>query len=164
MALLFELIQLALGNRKVLSKVPSDKEWQAVFEEAENQAVAGICIAGIGRLTVSNSSQLVNMPLELKLEWIGLSEQIRQQNAHVDKQTAKIWRQLKEDGLDAAVLKGQGIASMYDVRGKKEDVRDGRLSSSKSEENPKENQSGPDENLGSLRQPGDIDIWVKGGY
>ena len=39
------------------------------------------------------------------------------------------------------MLKGQGITSMYDVRGGKDDV-----------------------NLASLRQSGDIDIWVKGGY
>ena len=113
MVLLFELIQLALGNRKELSKVPSDKEWNAVFEEAGKQAVAGICIAGVDRLMDHGTRFLVNIPLDLKLEWIGLSEQIRQQNAHVDKQTAKIWRQLKEDGLDAAILKGQGIASLY---------------------------------------------------
>lgn len=134
MVLLFELIQLALGNRKELSKVPSDKEWNAVFEEAGNQAVAGICIAGVDWLTVHGSRFMVNMPLELKLEWIGLSEQIRQQNAHVDKQTAQIWRLLKEDGLDAAILKGQGIATLYGTE------------------------------LGELRQSGDIDIWVKGGY
>lgn len=53
---------------------------------------------------------------------------------------------------------------MYDVRGKKEDVKDGRPSSSRSEADFKENHSGKYENLGELRQPGDIDIWVKGGY
>lgn len=111
--LLFELIQIALGNRQELSQVPSEREWQAVFEEADRQAVVGICHASIDRLMVYGAWCMVNMPLELKLEWIGLAEQIRQQNKHVDEQTAKIWRQLKKDGLDVAILKGQGIAPEY---------------------------------------------------
>lgn len=40
----------------------------------------------------SKPEQMVNLPIEIKLEWIGLSEQIRQQNKYVDKKTAKIWR------------------------------------------------------------------------
>lgn len=130
---LYELIQIALGNLSQLSRIPTGEEWASVFEEAETQAVAGVCIAGIDRLTASNPEQMVNLPLEMKLEWIGLTEQIRQQNKHVDKQTAKIWGQLNDDGLDAAILKGQGIAYEY-------------------------------EELAELRQSGDIDIWVKGGY
>ena len=132
--LLYELIQVALDNRSLLSRIPTGKEWEAVYKEAEVQAVAGICIAGIDRLTASNPGQMVNLPLEMRLEWIGLSEQIRLQNAHMDKQTAKIWRQLKNDRLDTAILKGQGIATLYG------------------------------DELGELRQSGDIDIWVKGGY
>lgn len=132
--LFFELLQVSLGNRDRLSRIPTAKEWEGLLDEATRQAVAGICIAGVDRLTVHDSRFMVNMPLELKLEWIGLSEQIRQQNTYVDKQTAQIWRQLKEDGLDAAILKGQGIATLYGTE------------------------------LGELRQSGDIDIWVKGGY
>lgn len=134
MSLFFELIQVALGHRKKLSRIPTAKEWEDLLDEASRQAVAGICIAGVDKLPKDQMP-----PQMLLLEWIGLSEQIRQQNAHVDKQTAKIWKQLKEDGIDAAILKGQGIAKLYD--------------------NLNENLK-----LGSLRQPGDIDIWVKGGY
>jgi len=130
----FELIQVALGNRAQLSVIPKDDAWRAVYEESMRQSVAGICLAGVDRLMVHDSWFMVNMPLDLKLEWIGLAEQIRQQNRHVDEQTATIWKLLKEDGLEAAILKGQGIATLYDV------------------------------NLGALRQNGDIDIWVKGGY
>ena len=90
------------------------------------------------------------MPFQLKMEWIGLVEQIKQQNKLVDKQTAEIWNRLKEDGQEAAILKGQGIATLYDVRRKREDVRSDFAETT--------------ESLASLRQSGDIDIWVKGGY
>jgi hypothetical protein len=135
----FELIQVVLGTRQELSTIPSSQEWKAVYDEAVRQAVAGICIDGINRLSKEQMP-----PRLLLLEWIGLAEQIRQQNKHVDEQTAEIWKRLKEDGLNAAILKGQGIATLYDVRCAKEDTGCGRLS--------------------ELRQSGDIDIWVKGGY
>lgn len=109
----FELIQLALGNRVQLSVIPAAEEWYAVYEEARKQSVAGICLSGVERLTIANEGQLVNMPRSLKLEWIGLVEKIKQQNKHLDEQTAAIWKQLKEDGLESAILKGQGIATLY---------------------------------------------------
>lgn len=109
----FELIQVALGNRAQLSVIPKDDAWRAVYEESMRQSVAGICLAGVERLAAVNGGQLVNMPQMLKLKWIGLVEQIKQQNKYVDKQTATIWKLLKEDGLEAAILKGQGIATLY---------------------------------------------------
>lgn len=108
MPLLFELLQVALGNRHELSRVPSVQEWDDVFEESVRQAVAGICIAGVDKLPKAQMP-----PQLLLLEWIGLSEQIKQQNKHVDGQTAEIWKRLKEDGLEAAILKGQGMAQEY---------------------------------------------------
>lgn len=133
---LYELIQIALGNRSQLSRIPTAKEWHAIFVEASQQAVVGIAFVGIEKLPKEQ------MPPEMLLfQWIGTAEQIKQQNKHVDAQTAKIWRQLKDDGLEAAILKGQGIAKLYD--------------------NVNENVN---LNLSEYRQSGDIDIWVKGGY
>lgn len=148
--MLFELLQVALGRRETLSRVPSEREWWMLYQESMRQAVAGIAFAGADRLMVHDSRFMVNMPFQLKMEWIGLTEQIKQQNKHVDKQTAEIWNRLKDDGLEAAILKGQGIATLYDVRCKREDVRSESIETTDS--------------LALLRQSGDIDIWVKGGY
>lgn len=124
----FELIQVALGNREKLSQLPSAAQWEELYEEADRQAITGVLLHGIERLPKEQWPSL-----ELKLQWIGDGELIRAQNRHVDEQTAMVWRQLKEAGLGAAVLKGQGVACEYGE-------------------------------LASLRQSGDIDIWVKGGY
>lgn len=83
--LLFELIQVALGRRDKLSRIPTAKEWNNLLDEASRQAVAGICIAGVDKLPQEQRPSQM-----LLLEWIGLSEQIRQQNSLVDKQAAKI--------------------------------------------------------------------------
>ena len=106
--LFIELLQVSLGAREGLSMVPSSKEWEELFEESARQAVSGIAFNGVQKLPETQRT-----PQMLLFEWIGVSEQIRQQNLVVDKQTREIWNQLKKDGLDAAILKGQGIATLY---------------------------------------------------
>ena len=106
--LFFDLIKVAIGHGKELSKNPSVDEWYRMFDEASKQAIVGILFEGVKKLPKEQWP-----PQDLLFEWIGISEQIRQQNIVVDKQTRKIWNQLKADGLDAAILKGQGIATLY---------------------------------------------------
>lgn len=127
MNMLFELIRVALGTQDRISRLLSVEEWQRVYQTAVKQSVVGICVEGISKLPKEQKP-----PMELYMQWLGTVSQIQQQNEKIDKQTATIWKQLKDDGLDAAILKGQGIATEY-----------GELS--------------------SLRQSGDIDIWVRGG-
>ena len=128
MNMLFELIRVAFGYQDRISRVLTAEEWLKVHQVAMKQSVVGICVEGMSKLPKEQKP-----PMELFMQWIGTVSQIQQQNEKLDKQTAKIWKQLKDDGLDAAILKGQGIATEYGV-------------------------------LSSLRQSGDIDIWVKGGY
>ena len=148
--LLFELLRIALGYRHQLSRVPSEKEWCAVFEEAQRQAVTGICLAGIDRLMVHDSRFMVNMPFLLKMEWIGQSEQIKQQNEKVNGVLRELASLLNENGVRYAVVKGQTIASYYSrlmVLGRAK-----RQSRAQGE--------GLTDNLGLLRQAGDIDFYV----
>ena len=48
--LFFELIQVALVQREVLSHTPSEEEWRQLFSLAEKQAVLGVCFYGVERL------------------------------------------------------------------------------------------------------------------
>lgn len=107
-SLFFEIIKVALGNKTELSKIPTPKEWYCIYDESEKQAIAGIVFEGVQKLPKEQWP-----PQDLLFEWIGLSEQIRKQNNVVDKQTAEIWNQLKKDGLGVAILKGQGVATLY---------------------------------------------------
>lgn len=105
---LYELIQIALGGQSQLSRMPTGKEWEAVYKKSEMQAVVGITFVGIEKLPKEQ------MPPEMLLfQWIGAAERIKLWNKHVDKLTAKIWKQLKDDELDTAILKGQGVAVGY---------------------------------------------------
>lgn len=126
--MILQLVQIALGHRGKLSRTLTAKEWRLLYDVAMKQAVAGICFAGVEKLPKEQWP-----PQDLLFEWISMTEQIKRRNAIVDKQTKEMWKRLKKEGLDAAVLKGQGIANEYGE-------------------------------LAPLRQSGDIDIWVLGGY
>lgn len=127
--LFFELLQVALGNKDKLSYVPTFKEWDEMYDESEKQAVTGILLHGIERLSSEQRP-----PQDILLEWIGESQMIEQQNHLVDSRCDIMLLKLKAYGLQGSILKGQGIAKLYD------------------------------EKLQSLRQSGDIDVYVNCGF
>ena len=150
--LLFELIRVATGSQNSLSDVPAQEEWRHVYDAAYRQSLLGVCFYAVSKLPESMKPEG-----GLYVEWLSNAAQIQAQNEHVDEQTAEMWRKLKDAGLEAVVLKGQGIATLYshsDFTGCTDN-----LSLADSTESTERG-----EGLASLRQPGDIDIWVKGGY
>lgn len=134
-SLFFELIRVALGTRNSLGRNPSDEEWLALFEWCDKQAIAGFIFSAVEKL----SDQGQKPPMDLLYEWIGLAEQVKSQNALMDKEAARLTRMFEDEGHRTAILKGQANARLY--RGHTESTDD----------------------LALLRQPGDIDIWVSGG-
>lgn len=109
--LFYELIQIALGVREGISKLPSEQEWKAMFEMAEKQAVAGIAFLALEKL----SAMGVKPSLEVLYEWIGTSEQIKAQNKILNKRCCEITKLFADAGFRTCVLKGQGNALMYPV-------------------------------------------------
>lgn len=128
--LFFELIQVAIGTRICLSHTPSADEWGELYAMAKKQSLVGVCFAGVQRLV----EQRQEPPEMLYLQWMGMAAKIQQRNEVVNRQCVELQAKLAAEGLQACVLKGQGIAQLYD------------------------------DNLKSLRQPGDIDVWMKGGF
>lgn len=108
--LFFELIQLTLGNRTALSKSPTEKEWLALFEIAQMQAVAGIIVHGLEKLCKQGQKP----PLTLLLEWIGLGEQIKNSNSLLNTKCVEIQQLLSDSDIKSSILKGQAVATYYD--------------------------------------------------
>lgn len=129
--LFFELLQVSVGSCSKLSVIPSDKEWSWLYAMASKQALIGICFHGVKQLP---KEQLVNMPLQLKMQWLGLTASIQKRNEIMNLRCTQLNKRLVDLGFRGCILKGQGVAFMY----------------------PKE--------LSYLRQSGDIDIWLKGGF
>ena len=129
-SLFFELIQVAIGNRVCLSHTPSADEWGELYAMAKKQSLVGVCFAGVQKLVEQQQE-----PPEMQyLTWMGMAAKIQQRNEVVNRQCVELQAKLAVDGLKSALLKGQGVASLYD------------------------------EHLRGLRQSGDIDVWVKGGF
>ena len=103
----FELIQVTIGHRESLSRVPTAAEWNALYRLSVKQAVAGVCFCGVQRLP---KEQLVEMPVQLKLQWFALATQIKARNELLNHRCVEVQRMLTEEGMKSCILKGQGVA------------------------------------------------------
>ena len=72
-------------------------------------------------------------PRELYYQWLGQAMQIQLRNERMNKYCVAVSSKFQDAGFKSCVLKGQGVAQLYG------------------------------EELGLLRQSGDIDLWVDGG-
>lgn len=130
--LFFQLIRVAIGNAVCLPHTPKAEEWQMLYEMAKKQSLVGICFAGVQRLV----SQHQSPPEMLYLQWMGMAAMIQQRNEVVNRQCAELQARFSADGWRSCILKGQGVASYYKVKGVRLDDKD----------------------LSPLRQSGDIDV------
>lgn len=106
--LFIELLQVALGTREQLSRVPSAHEWEALYEEAERQAIVGLMLGGLDRLPKEQLPQK-----EFLLQWVGMSQMIESNYAiHCDRSKA-LERLVSEAGFRSCVLKGISVAKCY---------------------------------------------------
>lgn len=103
-----ELLQLSLGTREQMSRVPSKFGWQALYEEGQRQAVDSILLEGIERL-----SENQRPPKDLLLQWIGTGERLKQQNQRLNKACLDLQTLFSNNGFQSCILKGQGNALLY---------------------------------------------------
>ena len=123
--LFYDLVQVAVGAKERLGRCPSKTEWDELFSLSKKQSVVGIMLSGIERLPEEQKP-----PQTLLLQWIGMAEIVRKQNALLNRRCIEVTKLFADAGFRSCILKGQGNAMMY-----------------------------PD---ASIRQPGDIDLWVDG--
>ena len=150
--LFFELIQVAIGTRICLSHTPSADEWGELYAMAMKQSLVGVCFAGVQKASPQPSpegkgekSLLLRGDLEeayipemLYLTWMGMAAKIQQRNEVVNRQCVKLQAKLSADGIRSCIFKGQGVASLYKLKGESLKLID----------------------LSALRQSGDIDLYV----
>lgn len=135
--LFFELIRISIRTEEQLSSIPSAKEWFELFALAEKHAIIGICFNGVQYLNTKHPEQTTNLPVQLRMQWLGVAVSIQKKNELLNKRCAELQDLLMNEGFKTSILKGQGVATLY---------------------RPMENAE-----LCSLRQSGDIDIYVEGG-
>lgn len=133
--LFFEIIQLAIGKRKELSKIPSEKEWKEIFDLSIRHSMLGILFAAFhkvlgGRMDADRSdTSLKNVSDEIFFQTLFSFTDIQKSNRRINKRCVEIQSMFAEAGMKSTILKGQGIAAYY-------------------------------KGLAACRSYGDIDIWV----
>lgn len=106
--MIFELIQVAFGYRQQLSRQLLPEEWRDVYDQATKQAVVGTVFDGIQKLPKEQWP-----PQSVKFEWIGQTEQIRQQNRKVNAVLKELAMLFNDNHIRYAVVKGQIVGSYY---------------------------------------------------
>lgn len=135
--LFFELIQVAIGTRETMSRIPTGNEWDKLYKRAMKQSLLGICFAGVKRLgaNADDGFEKIGMPEMLYLTWMGMAAKIQRRNEVMNRQCVELQEMLSDNGFQTCILKGQGIATLYNFN--------------------------HNENLSLLRQSGDVDVWVQ---
>lgn len=129
-----ELIKVSLNQADRLSSIPSSKEWQILYRLSEKQSLVGICFNGVQTLYEKCPEQIVQLNKDLKIRWFGEAIRIQKRNEVFNKRCVELQETLRKAGFNTYIMKGQGNAALY----------------------PKK--------LRQLRLPGDIDIYMDGGY
>lgn len=86
-------------------KMPAVGDWQRLLEFSKRQAIVGVCDP--------TRFDAARPDAEVLFEWIGLVEQLKELNDHLNKQTAELVDNLRSAGFRCCILKGQGNATMY---------------------------------------------------
>lgn len=116
--LFIELLQVAIGSRMKISRVPTEAEWSELYNMATKLSLLGVCVVALQRL---KSSGALEIPETLYQKWLGMAAKIQQRNQVVNSACAELIRQYTHDGLACCILKGQGNLVNYP-----EDLREAR--------------------------------------
>lgn len=136
--LFFDLIRVSIGTKDALSRIPSKREWSQLYDMAVKQSLVGVCFAGVQKCLSAYRNN------EENLDAIGIPEMLylswMGMSAKIQQQNEKINRQ------SVVVQKTIGEAGFrtYIMKGQGNAALYGKLS--------------------LLRQSGDIDIFLDGGF
>ena len=107
--ILFDFIQIAIGNRKSLSATIDDSDWLWLFEFCKKQALIGVGFTAVEKLHALG----VVCPATLRMQWMALALQIEKRNALLNEQCRQLTDRYKHDGFSTCILKGQGNCINY---------------------------------------------------
>ena len=139
MTLFFELLQVAIGNRKSLSAIPTVSEWKQIFQLCHKHSLLGIGFCG---MRILPDEQLP--PKELMFRWTAQADLMLQNNAFMNQECERLCQKLQSEGMEGRVIKGQSNYLYYPSVPVSSD--------------PAETET---ESLGSYRTPGDIDVLTR---
>ena len=106
--LFFELLRTAIGQCKVLSAVPSAKEWEALYGLLSKHTLLGIGYVAIQKLPREQWP-----PKMLVLKWTSVATAISHQNKTLNEECNSLCEEFRHDGVASVVIKGQSNQENY---------------------------------------------------
>lgn len=111
---IFKFLHYSVDSHAQWNNDEIDINWHELNRFANKQAITGIVFEGIKKL----GEQGLKPPFNLLMEWIGLAEQIANQNKKLNKRCIEVIREYQEAGFQCCLLKGQGNATMRRTGGR----------------------------------------------
>ena len=105
----FDLLRFSLGIVDQLETEPTDADWQALFEQADQQSLVGVFFHAIERLPKERQPK----DKQIRFTWLAASEMLGQANKTINEHAAAIVKAFEADGFGCCLLKGQGNALLY---------------------------------------------------
>ena len=106
--LFFELLQVAIGNRKTLTRPLTDDEWGTLYGICEKQALLGIAFAGVERLPKEQYP-----PFDVLAEWVHDAQVAKDRNKKLSRECVDVCELLAKNGISSCVIKGQSNIINY---------------------------------------------------
>ena len=94
-----------------MTEIPAsvkDAEWKMMYAIAKKQALLGVLFHGIRQLP-----KVLAPDTNLLMQWMGMEQKIRQQNARLFMDSVKVCKNFQQEGFRCCILKGQGNALLY---------------------------------------------------
>ena len=104
-----DFVRYALSLETEMPKDMERFDWEGLFCFANEHAIFGVVFEGVQRM----GEQGVKPPLPLLMDWVAAVEEIEDRNREVNRAAVKFLMQLRQDGFEGCILKGQGNNLMY---------------------------------------------------
>lgn len=104
----FALLQAGLWEKEVRLLPFEDVDFEALLQVAEEQSVVGLVAAGIEHVTDYKPAK------KDVLQFIGRAMQLEQQNQAMNYFIGVIVDKMRQEGITAILVKGQGVAQCYE--------------------------------------------------
>lgn len=121
----YQLLQIAIGNRKELSHNPTVEEWMALFDMAKKHSLVAVAFRALSKLKGIHSAgfsaddageagtSALTIDKTTYLKWLGLTAKIAQRNKVVTRECVQLSERLAHDGMMCCIIKGQSNLVNY---------------------------------------------------
>ncbi len=104
----FDFLQFCISAVTEIPASVKDAEWKMMYAIAKKQALLGVLFHGIRQLP-----KVLAPDTNLLMQWMGMAQEIRQQNARLFMDSVKVCKNFQQEGFRCCILKGQGNALLY---------------------------------------------------